>query len=179
MDDFLHSYDLKENFWKVNGHLEAIKEFKDFIKADKSRNKEDSSKIMWAIFLLYHKKSPYTGENIQAKKKYISDDFLLNPSFPWEKDDKIAVVINRFKDRLISPARRFLYEWQEKLEERSKFMASIPYNAETADLLDKMMEKTYKMHEMYKKALESISEEEKEGVREGNAEESLLEKGLI
>jgi hypothetical protein len=179
MNDFLQSYDLKENFWKVNPNLDIIPEFMAVKKADKSKNKEQSSQVMWALFLLFHRKSPYTGSVIEDKKMLIADDYLGNKDFKWDKDSLIARAMEVFKQKLISPQRRLLYEWQEKLEERSKFIASIKYNQDTSDLLDKMLEKTHKMFEMYNKALKDLSEEEKEGVTEGNAEESLSEKGII
>lgn len=56
-------------------------------------------------------------------------------------------------------------------------MASIPYNADTFELLDKMMAASSRMWDQYMKCLKDVQVEE--GKTQGDSEESLQEKNLI
>ena len=43
-----------QNFWEVNSDYLLISEFKNLYDSDKSKNKTNSSKILWAIYFAYN-----------------------------------------------------------------------------------------------------------------------------
>ena len=65
-----------ENFWKIHPSLGLLGEFKKFRLSDKSKGKEKSSQIMWAIFLIYDSDSEFFNLELSDKINLISKDFL-------------------------------------------------------------------------------------------------------
>lgn len=179
MTNVLQTEDIKSNFWEGNPSIALPRAFKRLIELDKTKDKRNSSSIMWAIYLLLHANSPFINMNIKDRKKLIAEEYLKDEAFLWEDDPDIKEAMQEFTNLLITPARRLAYEWQEKLEERSNFIAKTKYNAETADTLDKMMAATKKIYDMYYQVLADLEKEEAQSHIEGDAEESLTEKGQI
>lgn len=78
----------------------------------------------------------------------------------------------------LTKPKRLLAEWETKLEERARFIASLPYNEDTYELLDAMMSKTERMWKQYMNCLDAVAEEEAAATF-GGAKESLNEQNII
>lgn len=137
-------------------------------------NNNTPYQVIQAIYLLYHPKSEFYPLPLKDKLTLVERDFT---KFPL---DLVALLptIEKFKKFILTKAQRSLLNWEEKLEERDIFMASIPYDASTFEMLDKMMVQTSKMWDQYASILKAFSQESESQVR-GDVEESLVEKGLI
>ena len=131
-----------------------------------------SSEQLWAIALLVHPKSAYKNINLSERKDILKNDFSSN--IIWEEVEK---EIELFKDLCLSKKQRYLIDWESKLDERQTFIASIPYNQETYEDLDKMMAATDKMWKTYLSCLKDVEDEEAMII--GGAQESLAEQGLL
>lgn len=173
------------NFWDANPQMKIA--FRKLFEEDKSKQKNESSKIMWAITLLWHPDSKFRSVGEEYRKKLIEDDHLkINDAgrgkkgrpkrFDW---DQYKEEIDKFKDLCLSKAQRFLVEWETKMEERAEFISMIPYDAETFEMLDKLLEKTDKIWKQYMNCLKDVEDEKHSGSSRGGAVESLKDQNEI
>lgn len=163
MYDILDSFDISADFFKVNQQLAIM-----FPGIDSS--------TMWAITLIYHPQSKFRNVSFPERKKIIEEDYLLKELDI--EDEKIAKAIEVFNKHCLTKKQQFLNNWERKLEEREEFIGNIEYNANTYELLDKMMASTQKLWQQYFQCLKDVNEEASTYVT-GNSIESLSESGEI
>lgn len=132
------------------------------------------SNIMWALMLFAHPDSQYDSMDNSTKKTLIETDYLQH-SISW---DEYSEIISKIYDHSLTKTQRLLKNWETKLEERDAFIADIQYNAETFEMLDKMMGATSKMWDNYLAILKKASSEADSQIQ-GDVELSLSEKGII
>jgi hypothetical protein len=146
----LDKFDTDVNFWETNPQLKYIGVFEEFHNKDKSKGKKDSSQIMWAVALLLDKSKHNNFRNLpeDEKKEQLAKYFLKQPNFEWDEKE-IKDLTDQYFKLCLSQAEKSLIEWERKLKERDEFIASCPYNAETYEMLDKLLSNTYKMYQMY------------------------------
>jgi len=131
-----------------------------------------SSQTMWALLLYLHPKSKYYPLDHRSKLTLIEKDYLKNQKLKLED---YPTTIAKIKELLLTKPERALVNWEQKLEERDALIASIPYNSETYDMLDKMMSNNDKLWKTYLATLKQVTQEE-EGSSQGDIELSFLEK---
>lgn len=164
------------NFWELNPELKIPEEFAEFYNSDKSKDKSESSRIMNALYLLLDKESKYRELPNKERKLLIAKDYLKNKDFNW---DSIKNLQDLYIKVTLKKAKRLLRNWEIKLEERDEFIASIKYDIDTSELLDKMMSKTEAIWESYLRILNEVEKEEGQGNVKGGGTESLTESGRI
>lgn len=172
----LNNFDTKENFWKVNKQLVIPEEFENFRYNDRSRDKEESSKIMWAIALLLDPDSKFKRLRLQDRKSLIAKDFLKNEKFQW---DKYKDIINFYEKLILTPAQRQLMIWEQKLDEKTELMAVTTYDLDNAEILEKLLASNSKLFAELERIKEQLEREDDSGIVQGGAEESASEKGDI
>lgn len=116
----------------------------------------------------------YAQLDFKDKIEFISSD--LNIQFNPAAEPYVS-ILDYVEHFILTKPQKYLVQWEKKLEERTQFMASIPYNADTFELLDKMMAASSRMWDQYMKCLKDVQVEE--GKTQGDSEESLQEKNLI
>jgi hypothetical protein len=173
----LNNFSITADFWEENPWFLLISFFKNFHKNDKSRKKERSSKVMWAIALLVHPKSKFYQSDYGDRKQIIIDDYLSFEDIDW--DIKYATHIEEFKKVALTRIQRNATIWSEKFDERMKFLEDTPYNMDTFQDLDKAMQSTEKIWNVYMKCMEDMKDEESKSVIEGGGVESLSEQDKI
>lgn len=155
-------FDLTSNFFD-NSQYRVI--FKDDINTP--------SEVMWALMLIYHPKSEYyemplsSRINLVLKDQGISgyDITTHQPTI-----DKIQLIY-------LTKTQMSLFNWEKKLEERDAFIASHPYDANTYEMLDKLMSSTPKLWDQFFSLQKQLEKEE--GKTRGDIEESLTDKNII
>ena len=180
-----------ENYWLMNPIMKTIKVFKDFYEQDKSKNKEKSSKIMWAI-ALYKDPSdynPWRNTSDNDKKILIAEDYLLDKKFNWE-DPFITNLIDTYETFCLTIGEKELVRYELKLSDRGNFLHKTHYTLDdydeetgrvskgTADQLDKMMVNTVKIYEQYD-LIKGMLTKEQSGQTRGGSKESAAETGKI
>jgi len=177
MAGILASFNGETNFWEELPQMKFIGEFKKFYKKDRTKEKNKSSKIMWAIAMLLeiedNKLALYPEED---RMLVIQEDWLEDTKFKW-KDYKN--VIDEYKKSVMTPAKRALYEQRKKTDERTRFLASVKYTLDNAKELDNLLANTEKFLSILKKLEESVAVEEATGSKKGGRAESLSEQGVI
>lgn len=183
------------NYWSLNTAIKTVAVFNHYYKSDKSKDKKESSKIMWAIALLIdpNEKNPWKNTNPIEKKKLIATEYLNNPDFNWE-DPKIQELILNYKNRCLTVAEKALIEFEEKLADRANFLSNAEYTFDyyeedergklrlmrgTATQLDKMMTDTKKIYDHLELIKQQLIEESINTVGKAGAVESASESGLI
>lgn len=156
------------NFWDLNSELRLLSGFSKLYSEDKSKGKEQSSKLMWAVHFALHPDSKFY--NLPNKFDILAKDFLKDPKFNWTK---IQDILNTFKESVLSDAERALTNWGEIMTMRDVSIKDLYKRAiDTADTdelvkLDKMLANTPKLFEDYKKIKKDYEEEKvhKKGTR--------------
>ncbi len=83
-------------------------------------------------------------------------------------------MVEKFKDKLLTKAQRFLLSWERKLEEREGFLDETPYNASNFEMLEKIMGNSDKLWKAYQQCEKDVLEESSQTM--GQQLESFLEK---
>jgi hypothetical protein len=166
------------NFWELNSDLIILDEFSKLYYKDKSKDKQDSSKILWAIFYAYNPESKFF--NYPNKQDVISQSFIKDPKFKWEdyKD-----LIEAYKNVVLTDAERALINWNEIMTMRDQSIKDLYKKAieesDTDELvkIDKMLANTPKMFEDYKKIKKDYEEEKV--TKKGKTIASLSDSGEL
>lgn len=166
------------NFWDINPELLIIKEFAGYHAEDKSKNKEESSTIMWGIYYCYHPESRFF--NLPTKLDVIETSFIKNPKFKWDSVKDIVII---YKNLVLSDAERALVNWAEIMNMRDtsikELYAAALKEGDVDELvkIDKMLANTPKMFEDYKKIKKDYEEEKT--LKKGKRNKSLSDSGDI
>tara|TARA_R110000868_G_scaffold64652_3_gene194180 strand:- start:810 stop:1328 length:519 start_codon:yes stop_codon:yes gene_type:complete len=152
--------DLSNNFWKDYPELRIPEAIASLYEKDKSKDKIESSQIMWAIHLSEHPESNFY--NNPDKRDVLAKSFLKDEKFKWESYQK---VINEYKATCFTPAEQALVTWDELMKMRDTSLKEM-YKAATKDKdtdelvkLDKMLVATPKMFDDYKRVKKDFEDE--------------------
>ncbi len=163
-------WEIEGNFWDLNPQLKLA--FKSVYSADKSKNKETSSRLMWAVALFIDNKSKFRDLAEHEREHLIQRDYNTKFSVKDCKD-----IIDKWKS-FLSPAERQLLLWNKFMDEKNEYMQTLNY-AENGDEIEKRLKSNSTLFEELKRLENLIAEEESEGMVKGGAVESLSEKGEI
>lgn len=188
MSKILDSFDIGVNFWEVNKEFKAIGPTKLLWKNDKSRGKENSSKVMWAIVQVYDLDSKFAGIEEPERKILIAKDYYDDPSL-FERDS-VKELSTFFLECTDTAARKALREWNDKMIERAIFMKQTSYTigepdergnlkGGTAIILDTMMKNTKTLYDNLALINEQLAKEDAAGIGKGGKTASLADSGLI
>lgn len=188
-----HKEKINSNFWEVHPLKKTY--FNSIYSKDKSKGKQESSDLMWAMYLCYHWEGEYVNLKDHQKIKTINSLFKTTSTDILEK---IQPHLEAFYDLEETPVRRTLREWNEKMLERAKFIKETPYSPDYEDevelrngetktvlvkgthkMLDDMLKANDKLYEAYFDILKKLNMEEDTKQGESGAELSLSERGLI
>lgn len=169
---------LENNFWKEYPGLELHKSFIKMFESDKSKDKADSSKIMWAIYLFVNPESNlYNDPN---KETTIVNNFIKDSKFKWKTyEDQIYA----YKELVLTGAEKALQNWNELMVMRDKSLKELYTKAlksnNVHDLLDldKMIANTAKLFNDYTKIKKEYDEQKT--MKKGNSIKSLSDSDLI
>jgi hypothetical protein len=155
--NILNNFDTDVNFWEMNPQFKLYDTFKDYYKNDKSRSKNDSSQVMWAIALLLDKSKHNQFRNIpiDEKKEQLAKHFIKDNKFDWD-NPKIYTLMEAYKKFALSQAMRSMANWELKMKERDEFIANTPFSIDTAKELDTMLANYPKLFQTYKIIAESL-----------------------
>lgn len=173
--NLLNSIDIQENFWLQNPHTLVIKEFKDLHTNDKSKNKEDSSKTMWCLFMLRDQSSSNKLRNMTIEDKIIE----LSTTYYKADWDQIQTLYDTYDTHCSSYAHRRLGFWKDQLEERETYIKSLRYGitGDEDDRKEKMLSSVFKLWQDYEKAERMVKEEDNKTETKGQRRESATERG--
>jgi len=199
------SYDIKLNFWEEFPTFKLIPEFGAIHRVNKGSrtNLKGSSRFMWALSLLYDRKSVLFNQplhdKLEAASENIFDDtYFLTNLIEDPKNNLIFIcpegfdfhlLAERFQRAIDSPLGISLRELETKLQERTRFIMSSEYTLDRVETdeegnrtvfksnveqLDKMLERTTKINDLILNAMNALNNLD-EGETRGGSEESLTD----
>lgn len=171
----IDSWDILANFWDVNPQVKAPSVFNKLYTEDKSKGKAQSGKLMWAIAFYADFDSKYRALSDGERKKLIAEDILKNPDFDWSTVDYLIKAWDMFK----SVPMKQMAEWERLMNEKTEYMKTLKYNADTADEIEKRLLSNSKLYAEYEEIMSRLVQEGEAGTMLGGSMESLTEKGEI
>ena len=125
----IDNFDITANFWKIYPQFKIS--FGNLYSKDKSKDKTDSSKIMWAIALFADnsKTNIYRNLSLQERMNLIAEDYLKNPKFDWRSVDN---EIELYKKLNLTKNQRNLLDIEDKLDQRTTVLKNTSYNIDNA-----------------------------------------------
>ena len=162
-----------DEFWEVNPEVKFTEPFSTFY--NKGKSKKETSKIMWAIFLLCDVSSPKMRLRHDEKINDIKKFFLKDESFSF---DKYKDLIDAYPKVVMTKIARELKSWNDKIEQRQAYMESIEYGPRTFEMLDKMMVESKKIWDAFSLVKKEFDTQNIETRARGGREESFFEKKL-
>jgi hypothetical protein len=185
----VEAFDTENNFWEANPQLKVAGPFKKVYTNDKSRNKENSSRLMWTVALIWDRGSKFYNQPESDKVMLLFDDHFGDPNYYKNNQQKVDELRDFYIKLTETTAERTLSGIEKKLMERDAFLNATHYDLGekgdrgyvygTVDTLDKMMANTKKLYDMYDDARKVVMEELSKGSTKGDATESLSDSGDI
>jgi hypothetical protein len=182
---------INENYWTLHPMVQEFGAFKKLYLRDKSKDKKESSKLMWgiAMFVDPHEDNKLRTQPFTRRKEIINEDWF-DPKFNWEHPE-IIQLIEEYTDYCLTISEKELIRYEKKLSQRGDFIDKTDYSLDqyseingrvekgTADQLDKMMLNSGKIFDEVEKIKEKIQKEDLNGHLKGGAVESAADKGEI
>ena len=172
MGALVNHFDHKVNFWKEHPELKYPQAFKELREKDRSRDKKDSSDIMWYVALCYDWESKWINEKENIRLQIIGRDYFGNEKLYEKVPDDVKKTYIDFID---TPARRLLRQMKNKLDEKAEFLNKTAYNDATWEMIDKMLLSNEKIYKEYDRILQLVEEEEVGGAMKGGSHPSMLD----
>ncbi len=189
--DVISRYYKGESFWEVCPEFLVLELFADFHKSDKSKNKQKSSSVMWAIAFCLKRESPMY--NLPNKWELASTDIIKDPKISWEDLDHL---VHLFRETHTTQAERSLFAWEELMYKRDRYLKQQDYYFDqykidengdnvysktgnpvvekgTAEQLDRAFAVTPKMYNEYIKIKKELQDEDEIKKGRGNKNLSL------
>jgi hypothetical protein len=180
-----------ENFWSLHPAFKSIKVFKELHDSDKTKKKDKSSQLMWAIafYVDLHEDNPWRNLPDEEKMYLIAEDYLNDSKFSFEDSD-IVPLLEEYEKRVLTIAQKELRRLEKKISQRGDFLEKTKYTMDsyddkgrvikgTADQLDKMLVATGKIYDQLSDIKAKLDKEEASGGLKGGATESAGEQGII
>lgn len=173
----LQVVNIEENFWNLNQEIKYMSPFKKLFDSDLSKDKQYSSKIMWAIYLYTDPDSRFARMAEDEKREEIKFNYL-NEDFNWE-EESIKELIQGYQDKLLTKLQRSYLRLLKKLDDRDSFISKTPYNEKNAKTLDTMFANSSDIYKQLTEIESQLSEERKSGQIKGGRKESLSERKIL
>jgi hypothetical protein len=173
------NFNVDDNFWEANPQFKVALSFKELYKRDRSKNKHESSKMMWFVALTHDIGSTYYNLPQQEKYEIIGEDFVGDIDYAQKHDEALEPLIADYIKLTTTAGDRHLLEWDIRMADRTSFLAKTKYDLENFDKLDKMNANTMSMYNNLKKIKDDISKEDSGGDTKGKFKESLNDSGEI
>lgn len=171
----IESWDVTACFWEINPQLRVPELFNTLYTEDKSKGKAHSSKLMWAIAFFADFDSKYRALSDSERKKLVAEDILKDPQFDWVAVEKYIKAWDMFK----SVPMKQMSEWERLMNEKTEYMRTLKYTAETADEIEKRLLSNSKLYSEYEEIMARLVQEGEGGTMLGGGLESLTERGEI
>lgn len=132
-----------KNFWTEYPATKTDPRIYLFWETDTSKDKEESSKIMWALAYCLERHSPLFNSDV--KWESVKKTILKEDTFKWDKYDNIKTA---YLDLCMTPEEKAFYELLTLLENRRKYYTDFKYKgAEPAEIkaVEQMIGNTLKL----------------------------------
>lgn len=173
-------FDKPHNFWKINPSWKTPKVFNDLYTSDKSKDKNQSSLIMWGVVLMFEKstENPWRNMDSEERIELINEDVMNDSRFDWSK---YKPVIDYAQKLLMTEEERNLMVLEQYIEKRRRFLEEQQddLNFDTMKQLDDSIKRNADIAKELDRLRIAVGSQEEEILGKGGKKESLSEQGLI
>ena len=169
-----------DNFWKLYPSWKTPSLFHKLYLDDKSKNKDESSLLMWAVIHMFDKSecNAYRTLDSIERVEVINDDILNDSKFDWKPYKELVDFAEKI---MMTEEERTYHTFVAYMENRRKFLEQqqSDLSFETLKQLDEAVKRNadiMKELDRLKAAVELTTEE---GSAKGGKIESLGERGII
>jgi hypothetical protein len=169
--------DFNQNFWKANPSALASEFFYNLKNEDKSKDCEESSKLMWACAICLHPKSLIHG--VPSKWEDVKKTILKDPKFNWNSKENKKITDNFIQLCLSVPERSYHF-WCDYMEKREDYCNNINFKTadlKEIDLVEKMRAATPKAYQELALIKASLKDEEEK--KKKNKPQSASDEGIL
>lgn len=172
----LDNFDENVNFWEANPQFKILGAFQNLRKWDKSKDKADSSRVMWAIAFLLDasKKNPYRNLPEDARKDYITEYFFNKTKYNFDTEI-IKEALDFYKDCVISAEVKSLIAFEKKMNQRNKFLDDTAYTLLNRKELEEALINTPKLYDVYSILKKKVEEVEIKNKKQEEKPNSLID----
>jgi hypothetical protein len=165
---------IDNSFWNEFPDYRITNPFKELYTADKTKNKKDSSMMMWFVRHCYHPSSRYFKLPIDDKHELIGGDYCGDINYYKKNKATIDMLVDAFCKLEMTSLQRHMIVWNTLLDKRTKFLESVEsYDLENFEDLDKMAVGSDKVYTTIKKIEADMAKEDSNGSVKGGAKPSL------
>lgn len=171
-------YRYNSNFWEINPEVLETRVFRDLYENNPI---EDTSNLMWYLYLTLDHNSTYASLPNSKRIEYVDKEFLNRQ---YNQQSKIASIKDTAKlvkedyIKLIQDdTENYLHAIKLALEKRADFLENTEYTPQNAKVLDDMISNSTKILEEYQK-LQDRARVKQQTIK-GNVVPSELAKGEL
>jgi hypothetical protein len=153
-----NEWDYTNNFWETFPEAKLCMIIGKLYIDDESKNKTESSNIMWAIHLTTNPSSIHWGN--PDKYNLMAEKVIKDKTFKWEK---LNTAISEYEDSILSPAEKYFIQFNEILEGQRKFLRDFKYEKATEkqiQVVQSMTKDLFKVGQEYDKIKKLLREED-------------------
>lgn len=179
------------SFWEVFPYMKEVGLFRKLYLADRSENKNKSSKTMWYLAMVKDIDSEFYSMSKSEQDDSLFDTLGLNVVKFVGSPEDLDILLNAFEDFIDTPLSADVRALENKMKERKLFIQNTPYTLDayeegfdgkqklvkgTAPQLDKMVTDTKKLHEEIRSLRDALKSAQSEQGK-GGRKDSFLENG--
>lgn len=150
------------SFWEVFPYMKEVGLFRKMYLADRSENKNKSSKVMWYLTMVKDIDSEFYSMSREEQDEMLCDTLGLNVTKFVGGVTELDLLLNAFESFIDTPLSADVRALESKMKERKQFIQNTEYTLDryeegmdgktrlvkgTASQLDKMVTDTKKLHE--------------------------------
>jgi len=171
----VNNFDIGSNFWKVNSQLVYAGEIGKFYDGDKSKGKEESSRVMWSIALCCDVGSMFKNLPLKEREEMVRGSY--NKGFELSR---YMGLYDEYERMTKTSWERQIGIWEDKLDEKTDYIKSLDYRKDS-DKIEKLLLTNGKLWEEYNKIREEIEKDRQKGAGDvrGKSRKSAAESNLI
>ena len=177
------------SFWEVFPYMKEVGLFRKLYLADRSENKNKSSKTMWYLSMVKDIDSEFYSMSKSEQNDSLFDTLGLNVVKFVGSQEELDILLNAFEDFIDTPLSADVRALENKMKERKLFIQNTPYTLDayeegmdgkqklikgTAPQLDKMVTDTKKLHEEIRSLRDALKSAQSEQGK-GGRKDSFLE----
>lgn len=176
----LRHYNIRADFFEINPQVESISEFVR-IRDEKIKITTEAtpSQVMWTIALVYDYDSIYFNVEEDERKELIAKDYLNEPRFFITNKRALNPVIEKYIYLQRDSERRYLDEWNLKMDDVSKSVKKWKTTPDNLDELLGIMKKQKELLLMKEDIEDRIARRADSEDLRGGGKLSLIESGKI
>lgn len=171
---------IKRNFWEEpkNDQLLLIQEFKDLFEKDKTKDKKESSMIMWAVYFACDYYTRYSEVPQQDRIIEIEKSLFNDPGYFTKNRKVLEPLMTKYNKLQETSPRKYLITFLETIEKRRMFLENVEYDNHTAKAIDDMLLNSSKLFQQ-EKDIQTMLASKGESIIKGDVKLSLMDLGLV